>query len=294
MADTMILDGGRTRVTVAPDFGGRIAQIAIDAGGWTPLLHEGADIAASDREPLLWGSYAMAPWPNRIRDGAFIFAGRTYNLPITHETHAMHGVGFARAWDVEEVTASSCVLSLALDETAWPFDGRVTQRITAMDESVVQRIEIDAAGEQFPAGAGWHPWFLRRAGGSADVRVTLDADEVYELDAMIPTGAVRGVTEEEDFRGGQMVGGRRLDTCYRNVRGPMRLAWDNFELVLASSGNVSHGVVYTAPHAVCVEPQTCAIDAFNLDAAGVDGTGMEIAEPRAPFAVTTEWRWRAL
>jgi galactose mutarotase-like enzyme len=295
MTDLVTLAGGRTRVAIAPEYGGRIAQIEIATdGGWTRLLHDDTATPAAERNPLLWGSYLMAPWPNRIEHGVFVFDGRTYTLPITHETHAMHGVGFARGWTVDRANESSCELSLALGETAWPFGGRIVQRIAVSDDAVRQAVEVHTDEARFPAGAGWHPWFLRQAGGSDDVRVSIDASEVYELDGMIPTGELRAVNADEDWRRGPFVGDRRLDTCYRDVRGPMRLTWDRFQLTLTSSENATHGVVYTAPHGVCVEPQTCAINAFNLDERGLPGTGTAIVEPDSPLVVTTEWRWRAL
>jgi hypothetical protein len=63
---------------------------------------------------------------------------------------------------------------------------------------------------------------------------------------------------------------------------------------MESSSEVTHAVVYTPEHAVCVEPQTCANDAFNLDARGVEGTGVTIVEPGRPLVATTIWRWATI
>jgi galactose mutarotase-like enzyme len=58
-------------------------------------------------------------------------------------------------------------------------------------------------------------------------------------------------------------------------------------LWIESSQKVTHTVVYTPEHAVCVEPQTCATDAFNLPVAA----GVQIVEPGRPLVATTRWRW---
>jgi galactose mutarotase-like enzyme len=58
------------------------------------------------------------------------------------------------------------------------------------------------------------------------------------------------------------------------------------------SPNVTHAVVYTPARAVCIEPQTCAIDAFNLEAQGIEGAGAIVVEPGRPLIASTTWRWR--
>jgi hypothetical protein len=54
--DQITLEAARTRVTVAPDYGGRIAQIAVrPAGAWLPLLIEPPEDPAH-APPHGWGS----------------------------------------------------------------------------------------------------------------------------------------------------------------------------------------------------------------------------------------------
>jgi galactose mutarotase-like enzyme len=60
---------------------------------------------------------------------------------------------------------------------------------------------------------------------------------------------------------------------------------------MEQSPELSHAVVYTAGHAFCLEPQTCAIDAFNLHERGVEGTGTVVVAPGRPLVATSVWRW---
>jgi aldose 1-epimerase len=283
---------GRTRALIAPEAGGRLLQIEIREGDtWLPLLRAPRDTARMLAEPLRWGSYPMLPWPNRIDGGRFTWRGRLYALPADAPPHALHGIGHSRPWRIERATRTDCHLSLAFGD-AWPFGGRAVLEFALLGDGIVQRIELHATGRAFPAGAGWHPWFRRDVRAGAGVRVLVDADRVYETHDMIPTGWLKPAVGERDLRGYPALSGRRLDDCYQGVRGDLRVRWGDVELRMASSPNVTHAVVFTPREAVCLEPQTCAIDAFNLDAQRVSGSGTTVVAPGRPLVATTRWRWR--
>jgi len=291
MAEIVRLEAARTRIAVAPELGGRIAQIeALHHGTWVSLLHEPVEVAHADRDPMSWGSFVMAPWPNRIANGRFSLRGETVALAPNFENHAIHGVCFDRPWMLESAAPSACLLRVDFDGR-WPFGGYAVQRIEALDDGVAQTVEIHARDLPFPGGVGWHPWFRRDLGGAEHVHAQVDASVRYELRAGIPTGKVVEVDGDYDLRRYPRLGIRRLDDCYACPAGPMRLRWDDLELWMESSSNVSHAVAYTPEHAVCIEPQTCAIDAFNLEAAGHDDAGVLIIEPEHPLVASTTWRW---
>ena len=291
--DVIELRRGRTRAIVAPAAGGRLHQLEIDDDGdWLPLLHTAPSPEALLDDPLHLGSYPMAPWPGRIDGGRFVWAGRQWSVPRNDPPHALHGrVAFA-PWRIDAVSADACELSIELD--SWPFAGSVVQRIHVVDRGIDQQIEVRAAsGNRFPAGVGWHPWFRRDVRPGAAVRVRVDASQVYETHEIIPTGWLLHARGQHNLRGGPELGDRRIDACYRHPRGPISISWDDLTLTMASSPNVTHAVVFTPEHAVCVEPQTCAPDAFNLAAQGMEGAGMTIVSPSRPLIATTSWRWRS-
>jgi aldose 1-epimerase len=289
---TIDLQLGRTRALVVPAAGGRLHQLEIhDGRRWLPLLHAPSDLTAALAEPLAWSSYPMLPWPNRVDSARFTWRGRLHTLKPNLEGHAIHGIGCFRPWTVEAVSANSCRLSLDFG-TAWPFGGRAVQEMRLLDDGIIQRIEGHATRDAFPAGAGWHPWFRRDVRRGQSARLLVDAAQVYETVDMIPTGWLKPAVRDLDLRGGAPLGTRHIDTCYRHPRGPLRIVWGDVELTMEHSPNVTHAVVYTPRHAVCLEPQTCAIDAFNLDAQGIEGTGVEIVAPGRPLIAWTEWRWR--
>ena len=291
--DVMRLERERTRITIMPALGGRIAQIEIlDGVSWLPLLYEPSGVPPEERDPLSWGSFVMAPWPNRIANGRFAFEGAEHHLPVKPGHHALHGVAFDRPWAVDRATNDECVMSLILDDR-WPWRGEIRQHLDLrFPGGLRQTIEVRAApGERFPAGCGWHPWFRREIAGN-DVRLFVGADRRCELaDDMIPTGTLLDVDREHDLRHFERLTHQRLDDCYLLARAPMRMRWGNIELRIAPlTTDTPYAVVYTAEHAVCIEPQTCAIDAFNLDARGVPA-GTAIVDEWRPLVATTEWFW---
>jgi aldose 1-epimerase len=285
------LSRGRTRAVVIPAAGGRLHQLSIrDGDGWLSLLHAPADPRRALADPTGWSSYVMAPWPNRIDGGRFTFEGRLYEVPVNNGGHALHGRTLFQRWAVESRSSAACRLSVDID-AGWPFRARAVQEITLRDDGIDQRVEIRAERDRFPAGVGWHPWFRRDVRPGVEPRAFVDADRVYETHEMIPTGWLKPATGDLDLRGNPPLGSRRLDACYRHPRGDLRIRWGDIELAMRSSPNVTHAVVYTPPHAVCVEPQTAAIDAFNLDAQGIAGAGTVVVRPRQPLVAWTRWRW---
>lgn len=289
---TILLASDATSLHIAPEHGGRIAQIEMRVGGASiPLLIDPPDDPAAS-DPLSWGCYAMLPWPNRVAGARFTFEGTTRALDANDGEHALHGLGFARAWTIDDETDHSCTLSLDLGAAGWPFGGKAVQRYEVTGGAAVSmEIELRADGVPFPAGAGWHPWF-RREIADEPARISLGATEYYELDDMIPTGRVLAIDATRDLRDGPPLGDRRLDDCYRDVGSPIRIRWGAIAVEMRQDPGTTHAVVYTPPHALCVEPQTCAIDAFNLAARGVDA-GVCVVIPGRPLVARSEWRFAA-
>lgn len=290
---------GRTRVTVAPDAGGRIAQVELrdHDGAWLPLLAAPEDEGQLLAEPLMWGCYPMAPWPGRVDGARFTWRGRTHELPVNDGAHSIHGRAVYLPWSVAHEGDSFCLLTVDIGpEEGWPFPGRVLQHIGVQDEGLMLRLEVRALEDAvFPVGAGWHPWFRRDVRPDIEPAVQMIASEMYERrDDLIPTGATEAPYGDAELRDGPELGERRLDHFYRGVTEPIRIQWGDVELLMTSSANATHAVVYTSERGFCVEPQTCAPDAFNLAARGLEGTGLAVVDAGHPLVVESAWRWRIL
>ncbi|HUP84116.1 MAG TPA: hypothetical protein VM143_00490 [Acidimicrobiales bacterium] len=262
------LSSGPARAEIDVEDGCRVVSLSFADG----LELIGRDGDAAPTSPFHHGAFPMAPFAGRIRHGRFSFAGRTHQLPINFEDHAIHGTVCDRRW----APAGSehewrCDLG-APDR--WPFAGYALQRVILTDDMLRFELEVHATDQPMPATIGWHPWFRRHVGGASAI-VAFDAAQQYRKD---DDGIPDGTTSAP-------VGDEPLDDCFTGLRSTPSITWPGVGTVEVAS-DTSYLVVYTTPaSAVCVEPQTGPPDAPNLGLA-------RIVEPGAPLTAWMELRWR--
>lgn len=273
--DLIKLRSQHLEVEVIPAIGGRINQIKslqcesspcilVDRAAWQrqsetlfhPRRRQGGAV-----EVLRWGCYPMAPWPGRIARGCFSFEGQSYSLPTNLGISAIHGTSFAKPWKATNCSDTKVDLEFILEEP-WPWSGALHQSIEVHDNSVRLTLEVHAGrGQRFPAGAGWHPWFSRRG---MDPAVRLNAPEYLETDEnLIPTGARLPAFGDFDLGIGTPLGNRRLDHVYAEPVWPVIIDWEDLHLEISASTNAKYVCIYTPPEGFCIEPMTCAANAFN-------------------------------
>lgn len=280
-------------MVIEPAFGGRLHQlfVAID-GVEIPLLSSPADAAAYALEPLAGGCYPMAPWPNRVRDGAFNWNGQDYRVSNGRE-HALHGLVCDRPWQVVARVGRVVELACELDER-WPWQGRVWQRFELGPNFLAMKLEVRAAPEAFAAGCGWHPWFRRTLSDREDpeaVKLRLGARRRYMFMAQLPSGHTVAPAGDH-LLDGRPLAGRRLDDCYTALEpGVATIEWPRLRLTVTVDCAFPHVQVYTPPEAFCLEPQTCAPDAFNLPDPSAGGA---VAAPGRPVSLSCRWTWEVL
>lgn len=234
------LQRGAIEVDLAPEAGGRVAQLRVD--GIEQLIGPGDGWPAM----IAWGCYPMVPWAGRMRDGRFRFEGRDWQLPRNLGAHSIHGVGFAMPWQVESLDEASARLSLALPEDdSWPFGGIARQHIAIHENALRLVLSVQAGARAMPAEAGWHPWFRKpdRFEFAPSRMYPRDADGIAILPLVAPSP---GPWDDCFLHEGAI-------TLHRGAR------------ALRISSPCSHCVVYDGTaHATCVEPQSGPPDAFNL------------------------------
>ena len=276
-AGPLHLDAPGAHAVVDLANGGRLASLVVD--GRELLVTEGMG-------RMSWGSFPMAPFAGRVRDGRFSFRGAQYMLPMHLPPHAIHGTVLDRSW--HRLDERSIGTELGPD---WPFAGRAVQAFDLRDGRFDFRLEVHA-DEPMPASIGWHPWFRRRptavdgelaaghdaAGDGASsppVELDLDAGSMYVRDAAGITTLDRVTPEPGPW-----------DDCFTDLRRPPALRWPGF-LELTIDSDCTDWVVYTVPtEALCVEPQTAPPDALNLEPT--------VVEPGRPLIAEMTWTWRSL
>ena len=298
--DEIVLENGEVRAVFSPRAGAALRSLrAVRDGREIELIAGGEGPHDPSNIPMGTGCFIMAPWPNRIRDGLLVVDGGAFRLPLNWPPHAIHGTVWTASFTGstaaagEGSAATRCRMSTELAEP-WPFRGSVHLDAALDGRSLVQTLAIEAAeGERpFPAGFGWHPWFRRNLGGG-DVSVRANVLRVWVVeDDMTATGETVDPAGATDLRSGPVPAVGSLDNCFSiEPESAVELAWPEIKLTLASSATLSHLVVYTPQDAVCVEPQTCTIDAFKHEREGVEGTGTVFVAPGSPLVGRTVWTW---
>jgi aldose 1-epimerase len=246
--ETMQLHAGDVTVTVAPEDGGRLAQISV--GGIELLIDD------PDRGPLQWGSYPMAPWAGRLRDGRFDFDGQTYRMPTTPAErwlgeHAIHGTSHLDAWTLVDASRDQLSMECAL---SWSLGGTAHQHLVLTDTELVCILGVRAGGLAMPAVVGWHPWFRKPQRAEFSFRRWYPRDEAYITDGRLADPP-------------PMTTPGSWDDCFLDALSPPTMWIDGLRVQVHS--DCDHWVVYDQPtEATCVEPQSGPPDAFNLSRDG--------------------------
>ena len=152
MRETMRLTAEDCAATFNPADGGRLTSFRV--GDHELLVAEGKDV-------FHFGSFVMAPWVGRLRDARLDYGGVQHRFTANAGPHALHGLVTERPWQV----TGDGELSIELG-SPWPWPCRVVQHTQLTARRATFRIEVHAR-EATPAAVGWHPWFVRRLGGTA-------------------------------------------------------------------------------------------------------------------------------
>jgi aldose 1-epimerase len=268
--ETLSLVAGRLRAEIAPSLGGRVAAFWAQAA-------ERADLLAPIRRdtPLSealrrGGCYPLAPYSNRVAGASFLWKGRPVALrahPLSRP-HALHGIAWARPFEVVERTATR--VRLQLDHEAdgdWPWPLRILQAFTLSPDALrLDLAVVNRAAESQPVGLGFHPFFPRRR--AAQLRFS--ARGLWRAGPDLIPLALDPLPDEFDFTHGRTVP-EGLDHVFEGVAPRAEIFWPGREgapgwrLGLAASARLSRAVLFSPPGSdvFCFEPVSHPVDALN-------------------------------
>ena len=258
----------------------------------------------------------LAPWPNRIADGRYTFAGVERQVPLTEpdRDNALHGLASWLDYQAIDQAPSHVTLVTTIEpQTGYPWRVSVETTFTLDATGLTQSVRAtNESPDAAPWGTGSHPYLVAGAGHVDDWTLELPADEVLAVtpDRLIPT-ELRPVDADDparfDFREPRQIGAVQLDHAYTAVR-----RGDDGLAIVRVTDSAGSGVemiwdaacpwvqVHTSDKGagkpgnragLAVEPMTCAPDAFNADAHPYDG-GMIVLEPEA--SAEASWRIAAI
>jgi aldose 1-epimerase len=315
MDSPVAIAAGDALLHVAPAIGGAITGFT-----WrgAPVLRPTAAAAVEAGDVRACGGYPLVPYSNRIRDATLRFEGVRYTLArnFGDHPHAIHGVGWQRAWRIATQAADSIQLVLrhdgAKDPAGWPwsFEARHTLALSTRDTGSctlhATLTIVSLADAPFPFGLGWHPFFPKVSGS----RLRFDASSVWRNDAtqlpvaLLPVKALASASPGDrsaaagapaspredrfDFSGGRSLRGVVLDSVFNGWNGLARLEQPDMTVAIEADRACGRLVVY-APEGrdfVAIEPVSHETDAFNRAADGTANTGMRVLRPGASFSCT--------
>ena len=194
--------------------GGRDVVVPFAPGAPTPGMH-GA---------------VLAPWPNRLDGGRYVFDGVEHRVPVNEpgRDNANHGFTHELRWrlasDGVSVTASVLLDGLP----GYPFTIRLEVRYAlGPDGLTITATATNRGGTDAPFGIGFHPWLSPGAERVDDCLLSVDAAAWVETDDRLLPAGVRPVPPELDYSTRpRPVGAARLDDGFAEaVRGQDGRSW---------------------------------------------------------------------
>ena len=292
-----LANGGGATCSIAPELGGAIVAFAWHG---RPILRPTPESALVDRNVGATSCYPLVPYSNRIANARLAFAGREYALArnFGDHPHAVHGVGWHRAWDVAEASLHRVRLALVHDVSdasatawPWPFAATLTFELPALAHAhralLSATLTIANAGrEAFPFGLGFHPFFPR----GARTAIGFLATAVCENDGtQLPLRRI-AIPPRWRFDPPRSSAGTDLDNVFTGWHGTATLVDEANGLAtsIAADRACRHLVVYAPRDAgfIALEPVTHETDAFNRHARGVADTGFRALPPGGTFSCT--------
>jgi aldose 1-epimerase len=246
---------------ISPQQGGSIVRWTVKG---QEMMRRSDEAAIDSNDPLRLSSFPLVPYSNRIDHGRFRWNNKAVQVQpnFPPEAHAIHGVGWKRAWQVRAATANMC--ELVLDHEAdehWPWDFSASQHFSLIDGALHMTLSAtNLSDESCPLAFGHHPYFDAE-GASLQfnaVSVLMNAPDALPLSAAPPTGPY-------DFQDRAPVAGRDVDHCYAAWDGKARIDWKDHPFALEITSDLPAVVVFIPKDGVafCFEPVPHVNNALN-------------------------------
>ncbi len=273
-----------TGPAVIPGFGGIMNEYIIQSEkGDTYNIIKGYASAGELLEDhfSVFRSAKLSPYPNRIRDGHYLFNGDEHQLQVNfpQEENSIHGLILDRSFRIEdkEEGEDEAFLGISYDYPGadpgypFPFYIRIDYRLHRRNGLTVTTRVRNRGNRPMPLGDGWHPYFT--TGGLVDrLKIAFPSKSVFQVDErLIPTGER---STYDRFRTLRQIGEHQLDSCFEldseNEKAEIKVvdSEKNIEFTVwqeTGKNKYNYLQVYipTDRQSIALEPMTCPPDAFN-------------------------------
>jgi len=271
------IGSGAARAVIA-EVGATLRSFAVD--DWDVI-----DGFSTDEPASAGRGQVLAPWPNRLEDGTYSFAGREgrAELDEPERRNAIHGLVRWLPWTPGLHTSDSIVLRCRLEaQPAYPWDLDLQVSYTVSGQGLrVSTQATNASREPAPFGIGFHPYVTVGTESVDEARLTVPARRQLVTDERaLPTGQEPVSGTDVDFTDPHPIGPTRMDTAFTDLRRDaagrtsIRLeridaersveVWmdEDFRYVMVYTGDTLEPVSRRR-RGVAIEPMTCPPNAFR-------------------------------
>lgn len=225
--------------------------------------------------PKGYSGQTLLPWPNRLRDGQYMWDGQLREFPCNDEaTHtALHGLVAESDWDILDVQDDSARFGISVTASAafpWSFESQVHYVLDSTRGLSVTITTRNLSDTPMPYGVSHHP-YLRPGGGLVDEWVVqMPAQSVYEADEqMIPVRKHHVESFEQDYRSSRAMAGVSVDHCFTDLphgEWSTRITSEKTGVTVELHSDARWLQMYSADAigrgGVAVEPMTCPPNAL--------------------------------
>lgn len=273
------------------EVGGGLRELRVEADEYVDGYgeHEVAPGAAGQ---------VLAPWPNRLRDGAFAFMEQRHQLPLSEPGphNAIHGLVRWLPWRLADQSDDAVTVELVLHpQPGYPWRLLLRTRYALDEHGLEVRHTVENLSDgPAPFGLGTHPYVKIPGVAVNDLELCVPARTRLLLDGRnLPIGAARVAGTEFDFLQPRKLGSTVLDHGFGDVvrdddgRSAVTLsASDGRQLRVWAGLEFKWWQLYTGEtlsgdrrrRAIAVEPMTCPPDAFR------SGRDLVVLEPEQTWS----------
>lgn len=220
----------------------------------------------------------MIPWPNRIRDGRYVFDGVEQQLALTEpaRSNASHGLARYVPWTIidqqpDQVTHRVRIFA----QPGWPgvLDSEITHQLSEDGLTVTVRA-TNVGSIPVPFGYAAHPYLTVGETTVDETELCVPAAQYAVVDDQLIPVSVESVDgTDKDLRNGPRLGSRLFDMAMtdlvadRDGRWKVRLSRGDRTTILWGDESMRWVQVFTGgpyrDRGVAVEPMTCGANAYN-------------------------------